>query len=243
MSGASASSNSEPHFLWHLLKCVAFQVGQAVGFSIQQPPFPDGTCHRGSKAWADAPSLRIPGIYAGLIGWARSTLFYVVFVEAEECIQVNQFKVERASGDDDAANFESAGDSLEWIVFQPEGGPECLQLLGGHEEFGGDLVAEAFGPDFWRQQSVEKGQAGFAGEDVGDFVDEGETLEFGGVELGVVLLPTMPLKTTRTPIWSNWLRRWLRATFPVEFFAAQPVSRLSTARMATETLVWSSLGL
>ena len=53
--------------------------------------------------------------------------------------------------------------------------------MGGHEEFGGDLVAEAFDPEVWRQQSVEKGQAGLAGEDVGDFVGEGE--ELGGYEV------------------------------------------------------------
>jgi len=181
MSGASAGSKGESHFLWHLLKCVAFQIGQAVGFSIQQPPLPDGPCHRGSKTWADTPSLRVPEIPAGPIGWARSALLFVVFVEAEECIPVNQFKVECAASGDDAADFESAGDCLVRIVFQPEGGPGCLQLLGGYEEFGGDLVAEAFDPDVWRQQSVEKGQAGLAGEDVGDFVGEGE--ELGGYEV------------------------------------------------------------
>ena len=57
-----------------------------------------------------------------------------------------------------------------------KGRPVGVQLLRGYEELGGDMVAESLGPVVWRQQSVEKGQAGCAGEEVGDLVGEGENL-------------------------------------------------------------------
>lgn len=125
-------SKLDSHLLRHFFECISFQTSEAVGFPIQESPFPGRPHDRACEARSDAPLLCVPEITTGASGRGSLSLILVLVVEVKEGVAFDQVQVEETAGGDDGADFEFAGDLLKCVLLIPDGRPIGPQLIAGH---------------------------------------------------------------------------------------------------------------